>query len=573
MASRVNNNYYINAPAGSGKTFYIKEKINEILSIDPSSRILCITYTNRAADEMKKRIISDKVEISTIHSFMQRFLKPFMALEKTIRFYTNTYWEEICNKYEEKQEQYNKKYNIEDGQFTKEIFISKLNNIYYGETNYNRWLQGGLSHDCLLEFGYSMIKEFKVIRLKLKELYNYIFIDEVQDTTTQILNFFYETNKDSGTTLYYIGDKMQEVFDNYNGGFEDKFNEMNKSEIVKFDKNYRSSNEIVNVLENIYLSDNKPDQESERKINGIQPKIILCDSIDKFFEGNYSKYETFLKLRTNNRMIFKRNENDLEELFDICSKIYGYTSKYRPTEILLPGNENSKDDVINFVYLISQLVNDFNEFEYGRVIQAIRNTRFKYGEKNGYIFNREKLKIVINSDKAVYKENIKKVVDKYKTTNIDDTLWDFVEYLRHEEIITKQYYQFLVNHCDENSEITYRDNVKHYEKLFNVSISKFTYLCHLNNNKNTSTQHGVKGEGHSKILFVAEDSTKSPRIDMKRFFKMFSLLDNVNFDYLQNLTYEYNDSLKEFLSELGISKYNEIKKNHIEEYSELPPVK
>ena len=54
MAGEITNNkHLINAPAGSGKTTNIRTRLKSICLKEPKSKILCITYTNRAADELK----------------------------------------------------------------------------------------------------------------------------------------------------------------------------------------------------------------------------------------------------------------------------------------------------------------------------------------------------------------------------------------------------------------------------------------------------------------------------------------------------------------------------------------
>ncbi len=55
MAGEVKNCFLINAPAGSGKTTQIKTMIRQFIIESPNDNILCITYTNRAADELSKR--------------------------------------------------------------------------------------------------------------------------------------------------------------------------------------------------------------------------------------------------------------------------------------------------------------------------------------------------------------------------------------------------------------------------------------------------------------------------------------------------------------------------------------
>ena len=70
---KLNNMFLVNAPAGSGKTTYIENTIINLLAQYPNRRILSITYTNRAKEELNSRINSKNVTIDTIHSFLSDF--------------------------------------------------------------------------------------------------------------------------------------------------------------------------------------------------------------------------------------------------------------------------------------------------------------------------------------------------------------------------------------------------------------------------------------------------------------------------------------------------------------------
>lgn len=62
MANEIKENIFlVNAPAGSGKTTEIRKMVDTHLREYPEDNILCITYTNRAADELSIDIESDKV--------------------------------------------------------------------------------------------------------------------------------------------------------------------------------------------------------------------------------------------------------------------------------------------------------------------------------------------------------------------------------------------------------------------------------------------------------------------------------------------------------------------------------
>ena len=92
MAGKIKNNrYLINAPAGSGKTTYIRNKLKSICFNKPESRILCITYTNRAADELKKDLGNINITVSTIHSYINELISPFYSHKEALDLYWEIY--------------------------------------------------------------------------------------------------------------------------------------------------------------------------------------------------------------------------------------------------------------------------------------------------------------------------------------------------------------------------------------------------------------------------------------------------------------------------------------------------
>lgn len=90
-----NNKHLINAPAGSGKTTYIRNQLKSICINKPESRILCITYTNRAADELKKDLENANITVSTIHSYINDLISPFYSHKEVLDLYCEIYAEKI----------------------------------------------------------------------------------------------------------------------------------------------------------------------------------------------------------------------------------------------------------------------------------------------------------------------------------------------------------------------------------------------------------------------------------------------------------------------------------------------
>ena len=99
MAGKIKNNkHLINAPAGSGKTTYIRNELKSICLNNPESRILCITYTNRAADELKKNLEGANITVSTIHSYINDLISPFYSHKEVLDLYWEIYDEKIKNR-------------------------------------------------------------------------------------------------------------------------------------------------------------------------------------------------------------------------------------------------------------------------------------------------------------------------------------------------------------------------------------------------------------------------------------------------------------------------------------------
>jgi len=95
MANEVNNCFLVNAPAGSGKTTQIKAMIKQFITDNPKDNILCIIYTNRAADELSKDIKTPNVFIGTIHSFLHAFMKRYFAHQDILNLYFEMFGETI----------------------------------------------------------------------------------------------------------------------------------------------------------------------------------------------------------------------------------------------------------------------------------------------------------------------------------------------------------------------------------------------------------------------------------------------------------------------------------------------
>lgn len=563
MAQQQNNFYKINAPAGSGKTYFISKTINDILNNEPLVKILCITYTNRASEVMQDRIISPNVEISTIHSFLNDFLKPFFSNDKIINFYFEIYKEEIKTTLDNSGtlvERYKERFSV-DGDVSEEIIKSNLK-IYYNERQSSFVLDGGLSHDDLLYFSFKLIERFPKIGFKLREMYNYIFIDEVQDTSSEVLRFFYNSARGSSTKVYFLGDKMQEIYNKYDGSFESEFGEFDSILSQSFTTNYRSSKEIVDLLNHLYLSVSTVTQNSYKGKKGHLPRLVFTDNIETYLSNNSEVYEKFYKLRTVNRKRFDNINNSgksAEEIYKKYQEIYPNNGRVSVMDVLVNSNyDENPDELMSFLSLLFQVLSEYHNKNYGEMIRLLKNSKknLPFG-KSISVFDSSLLKIEFHKDKVKLKEKMDFFVRLLKSKK---PLGIVIQKLVANKIIGNDFYKFIFLY-DKNGVFLYTD-------LFCSSIELFKLIDEYNRNPMVSTQHGVKGEGHKKILFVAEDSS-NPGINIYEFLNLFTSFytQNIvyNFDSFQQFYYDFNRDILS-LEERLEKKISKIKAEDREQY-------
>lgn len=550
MANAINNNMFlVNAPAGSGKTTFIKDKINEIVSNDKDCKILCITYTNRAADELITKINSKNVKISTIHSFISEFFKIYFSNKDIIELYFETYKGDILDRInnisnDERNEIANQKYKEEhEGNLSFEYLKNNTKSISYNELPFNSLYYGGLSHDALLSFAEILLDKYPIIKKRLSSLYKYIFIDEYQDTSANILRFFYNAVKDSQTTLFLCGDKMQQIYKNYDGTFENELSTFNNSDFL-LRTNYRSSQSIVTVLNNIYNDPSFVQEVSNIQKQGNKPQIYIAEDVNLTLNAIEDITPKILKLFIYNKDRFEKigAKNLYEKVSDM--EKYSFGSKNSPVDVLLTNDIDNPDPLFRLLFEINDFLKKYKLKQYGLLVQKINNKKSK-------IYNKELLKINKHEDKKNFQNLIESIYSKY---NEDILIIDFLKFLNDK--------QFLLNSVTENYFEGSEEN--EYLTVLEQSIEEFRKLCEYIENPKISTQHGVKGEGHDEVVFIAEDSTRNPYVRMYDFFELLAK-NEVRYNEFEKFYYEYVKDIRNF-EYLNNIKLSELKKDTYNQY-------
>lgn len=95
-----------------------------------------------------------------------------------------------------------------------------------------------------------------------------------------------------------------------------------------------------------------------------------------------------------------------------------------------------------------------------------------------------------------------------------------------------------------------------YQRVLDIEFIEVKNLANYLSMPHISTQHGVKGESHQSVIFVAADNNSTPNVRMYAFFDLWSQLD-FSLPEFEALFYSYSSTIKTVEAELGM-KINEL---------------
>lgn len=264
------------AGAGSGKTRVLAHRyaylVNE-LGISPGN-ILCLTFTNKAAQEMKHRIAGmvDKGSVNdficTIHSFCVKFLRREIYRIGYPKSFT------VIDEEDAKQlaKQAMEEFGVDRRKLTAERFLSKV--AYFKGYDINAYIQKhllpasspecldaqvrfirlqlkqyALDYDDLIYFTIYILNHFPDAREYWTDKLNYIMVDEAQDCSSddwKLLHILAEKHHN----LFVVGDPDQAIYE-WRGANPRIFVDFKARTDVILNENYRSTPDILEVANNI----------------------------------------------------------------------------------------------------------------------------------------------------------------------------------------------------------------------------------------------------------------------------------------------------------------------------------
>jgi len=529
--------HLVNAPAGSGKTTKIKSMIRKYTIDNPEDNILCITFTNRAADELIKDINLSNIHISTIHSYINEFMRPFFSNEKIIDLYFRIYEESIKEIIQDiNKADSNQKYIDKYGKLDLDTIRSKIDKISYNETEFNSLYYGGLCHDDLLSFTYKALLEFPKLRQKINCKFQVIIIDEYQDTSPDVLHIFFYAIEGTTTNLYLYGDKMQQIYKMYDDEINKELLSLNIDRTPTI--NHRSIPSIVNLINKIYNNldfEQKIDDKNKEIKPDYNPRIIIndCAKFDECISEICEKYPDTLVLYIFNSDRFKKiGCINLYNAYGSIEK-YNFIGKYLNKDVLLDSTTDNPDVLMKFLFVLDKANNFWQEKNFGSFLYLCKINKF--------FFKVNKLLITNPCDKADIKKLWNEVFDLY---NEEGTIiGQVINLLVEKEVLEVDFIETINN-----------DDV--YKNVFNVQISEVIKLSRnlsrASNELNVSTQHGVKGESHDSVIFVAEDSKNKPLAYIYKFFEVWSKAE-FSLENFEEFYFSYDSFIKKVENELGFS--------------------
>lgn len=358
------------AGAGSGKTKVLTTKVAKLIidnKIDPSN-ILAITFTNKAAKEMKQRILSMvgdigyKIQISTFHSFGLNILKKHYDKLKLSKNFTILDSDDssilIKNilKDMNSDENYKAIKNIisnnknalidsyEYERFVSSDFEELVLEVY--RKYENRLIKNNsVDFDDLLMLPIVLFKKHPDILKEYQEQYKYILIDEYQDTNeaqyllTKMISAKYKN-------ICVVGDDSQSIYSWRGSNYKNILNfekDYPNCKTVFLEQNYRSTKTIINASNDLIKNNiNRKDKnlwtdneegikiEYKRAIDEKDEAYYVVSEINKLLDNGSKLSDIAILYRTNAQ---SRNLEDELLLNNIPYKVVGSVYFYNRKEI------------------------------------------------------------------------------------------------------------------------------------------------------------------------------------------------------------------------------------------------
>lgn len=582
--------FVLQGGAGSGKTETLKEVLEFVAQNHAEKTLICITHTNKAANEINLRI-AGAFPVSTIHSFLHSLIAAYkidihkvifeifkipLFQEGAVENFPSEkdFLKDEFEKFKTAHEKYCKaqfgfdktkmpkhvgkkeydkdrnKYNCELNDFIKNINVGIKTHvdskdpysIEYNQRKFDSLRNLSYGHDSLITISGLLLNGSAVLRKIVADRFNYIFIDEYQDTSPEIIQVLVKLMvKEKNLVIGLFGDSMQGIYENGIGDVDEYVADGTLLKIEKED-NFRCSQQVVDFLNPLRLD--KMDQKvAFKNINGIDETLanrqgeVFCyyavyeNKPNAFSEpAEKERYATALnKLITiaggtkDQKILMLTNkaiasDAGFKKLFDIFSDRYGIDLGEQIEKTL---------GVLQFDELI-ELCILFQSENYNALIAHLRGNGLALVKSSDKLAISNKLKEIISSNKSAM-HVLNTAFDEGLLIR-DDSHTDYLEYatrflegLGNDEEFQKFRKDFFSGMTTSKKMVDSGKVMDEYlftelerkvkkERFFTNLLGDdlpfediINYFDYLSENKNYITMHKTKGTGIENILVVLEE--------------------------------------------------------------------
>ena len=327
------------AGAGSGKTKVLTTRIVELIDSGVDSyHILAITFTNKAAKEMKERlskIVSDnEAFVGTFHSFGMRIIREnvlklgmernftildsddVLSLIKKILKEKGYDIKEVSPSYIRNRISFIKNEMLTNAEIEK-FFQSDVEKIAYEvyiEYNLKLKKNNSVDFDDLLRLPVLLFQEHPEVLEHYQDKFQYILIDEYQDTN-EVQYKLVKLLARKYQNLFVVGDPDQSIYQFRGANYKNILNferDYPNAKVVSLEDNYRSTKMILDAANSVIKNNKERKEKNLRSHHGEGLKIkymraydekneisLVISEIRKLFDEGYQKKDIAVFYRTN----------------------------------------------------------------------------------------------------------------------------------------------------------------------------------------------------------------------------------------------------------------------------------
>ncbi len=404
----INGPVMVIAGPGSGKTRVLTYRIAYLIEQGvPPQQILALTFTNKAAREMKERIQAvvgskgDRVWAGTFHSIFARILRVEAAkvdFPTAFTIYDRDDSKSLVGDIVKEMRLDPKQYNAngvlarissaKSNLITPELYAKDEDLVQYDRMNkrpqiydiyaryYNRCKQAGaMDFDDLLLQMYRLLQDNREgVREKYQRIFKYVLVDEFQDTNylQYAIIKLLTSYPGSENHICIVGDDAQSIY-SFRGAtienilkFEQDFKDVS---VYKLEQNYRSTEHIVKAANMVIQNNSKQIQKEIWTELGDGHKIKMIKAVSDVEEGRLVastiiEYKNRIHLENSDIAILYRT-NAQSRVFEehlrkqnLAYKIFGGLSFYQRKEV---------KDLLGYLRLI---VNERDDEAFKRIINT-----------------------------------------------------------------------------------------------------------------------------------------------------------------------------------------------------------